>query len=223
MLDAGFLEAWRYGAREWREHAGGAGRVYPTADAWKEYRPVGFSEPIGLPQLPEPTVMRESLETALADFARAELFTPVAGLRESLQTARDPRRIHCRIGALYAGFGQYEEAAVEFEATLGEGPYWPALVNLGTIAFARGDYAAALDYYERAAAERPANPSVLLALARTHHARENYGTVSDFYASLAEIDPELAAEHDYLSLRSDEAQRAARASDRFQWVTGEEE
>lgn len=223
MLDAGFLEAWRYGAREWRRHADGAARLYPTADAWQEYRPVGFAEPIGLPQLPEPTVMRESLGAALGDFAQAELFAPVAELREALQTARDPRRLHCRIGALYAGFGQYEEAATEFEATLGDGPYWPALVNLGTIAFASGDYAAALDYYEQAHTERPDQPAVLLALARTHHARENYGTVSDLYATLAGIDPELAAKHDYLSLRSDEAQRAARESTRFAWITGEEE
>ncbi len=50
---------------------------------------------------------------------------------------------------------------------------------------------------------------MLLSVARVNHELENYGTTREAYAKLKEIDPALADRFAYLSLRGQEASRAA--------------
>jgi tetratricopeptide repeat protein len=223
LVDSDFLEAWRYGAREWREYANSGAGLYVTQAAWQEYRAVGFSEPVQIPAMPQSAAILSSLRQGVAEFAKTELYAPVEELRDRLVQSDNPQPILTRIAGLYAGFGLYDEAAAELEAALEYGPYWPATVNLGTIAFTNGDYAAAQEYFEAGYALRPTNPLILLSLARTHHAIENYGLVTRYYEQLASVAPSLAEEYDYLSLRGDEGQRAARANTKLEWIDGEAE
>ena len=61
----------------------------------------------------------------------------------------------------------------------------------------------------RANVAHPGHPRVVLAMARTNHAMENYGLVRDLYAQLQEMDAALAERFAYLDLRGAEATRAA--------------
>ena len=85
------------------------------------------------------------------------------------------------------------------------------LVNLGNILYLKRDLSGALALFSEAAGSEPDNPTVLLNIARINHEMENYGNVQKSYQRLAVVAPELAEEFKYLSLRGDEAARAADA------------
>ena len=80
---------------------------------------------------------------------------------------------------------------------------------MGNLKYLQKNINDALAYYERAENIEPENPTVLLAIARSNHELENYGTVKESYALLKEIDPELADNFAYLELRGDESGSAS--------------
>jgi hypothetical protein len=67
----------------------------------------------------------------------------------------------------------------------------------------------ALSWFERAAKAAPRDAKVLLALARTSHALEDYRSSRMSYDALKKLDPDLAARYSYLELKGEESVRAA--------------
>jgi hypothetical protein len=66
----GFVEAWRIGAREWR-NAGSSGRFYPIREAWKLYQPVSVPGAAdNLPVMPSEAEILERFEAELNKLRR---------------------------------------------------------------------------------------------------------------------------------------------------------
>jgi hypothetical protein len=209
-LDNGFLNAWNTGAKEWREYSGkDKAGFYPVYEAWEKYEPVGFTEPAEGIVLPaEDTLIRYYLEEVMV-FVEQEIFPREEKYKAEIKRTGGNVKSVNGLGVLYAKYGLYDKALVQFNIVLKKNEYVPALINAGNIYYLKGEMEKSLTYYERAYTKMPDNPKVLLCVARVNHEMENYGTVKKLYAKLKDLDPGLADEFAYLDLRGDEAARAA--------------
>ena len=100
--------------------------------------------------------------------------------------------------------------------------YVPALLNLGNLAYLKGEFDTALGFYQRAYKQSPHSASALLAMARVNHEQQNYGSVKRYFQELRTVDPDLASDFAYLDLQGAEATRAAEASNVLNTVVWEE-
>jgi len=210
VLDEGFVKAWELAARQWREHTGtGRAGFFPIRDAWQVYEPVGY--PIQTTELEFPAA--RSLESAyrqeVGNFIEREIGNRVAGLQAEIEKGGETPKIQNKLGVLYARYGLHKDAERHFQAALEQSEYLPALMNVGNLLYMREEFDRALAFFERAARQDPGKPQVLLAMARTNHELENYGTARDLFSRLKEADPNLASRFSYLELRGEEAVRAA--------------
>ena len=127
------------------------------------------------------------------------------------------------MGVLYARFGLYDQAEQEFRKALGQQNYLPALINLGNLHYLRKEMSEALILFQRAAEVQPANPKILLSLAKVYHEMEDYSSASDIYKRLVAADSGLAAGYDYLDLKREDPARATEANRLRDAVLWEEE
>jgi hypothetical protein len=216
-----FLKAWETGAKEWRDASSrGQAILFTFEDARKKYAPVGFSTTAPAMSLPSESALASAYKAEVKKFIDREIATAVAVLKAEInKNGGKPESVN-RLGALYASYGLFNEAENEFLGILKKTEYVPTLVNLGNIAFLRGNAQKAAEYYERAQKKDPDRPLVLLGLARAHHELENYGKVQTAYSRLKTVDPSLASDYTYLELRGTEATRAASISEvtqRVEW------
>ena len=211
--NAGFLQAWQDGAKEWRENtSNNQAGFYPLHDAWQVYEPVGLPGADVTVDLPPSDKILSAYLGEAGKFVDQEISTKVAVLEGQITTAADSRKPTNDLGILYARYGQYDRAQREFDKLLAKEEYVPALLNMGNILYLNDQKDKALDYYNRAYAKQPDNPRVLLAVAKIDHDLENYGDVKRLYAALKAKDPDLAAQFAYLDLKGEESTRAADAA-----------
>jgi tetratricopeptide (TPR) repeat protein len=212
IREGGFLKAWQAGAKEWREsQAKGLARLYPLRSCWETYEAVGFSSAVVPITMPAAEQVVQSYQAEIEAFVGAEISTRVSALQSEAKKSSDPARASNRLGILYAQYGLYDKAEKEF-SRLAEKEYVPALLNLGSLAFAKNDLRKALPYYQRALKKDPKNVFAMLGVARVNHDLENYGEARAAYAAVRDVDPALAEKYAYLDLRGEEAARAAEAS-----------
>ena len=212
LREGGFLKAWEAGARQWRENKPkGQAEFYPVHDCWTKYEAVGFSSAVVPIAIPPADQVVKAYTDEVANFVNREISTRVSALQAEAKRAQDPSKATNKIGILYAQYGLYDQAEKEF-LRLADKEYVPALLNLGTLFYARSDMRKALGFYQRAQKKEPTSTNVLLGLARVHHELENYGEARAAFAAIRDIDPALAERFAYLDLRGEEASRAAEAS-----------
>ncbi len=213
MTNQSFLKAWEEGAKEWRENeARNQASFYPMHDCWKEYEPVGLPGVEADITLPSRMKVVNAFQREEIRYIDREIFPKVSKLQGLIRKYNnDPKYIN-RLGVLYARYGLYDRAERQFNKILMSQNYLPALVNMGNIKYVKKDLEGALKYYNKAAEINPNNPKVLLCVARVNHELENYGIVRKAYNKLKAVDPELAEQFAYLSLRGEEAARAAEIS-----------
>jgi tetratricopeptide (TPR) repeat protein len=208
-----FLTVWQEGAKEWRENqARSQASFYEVHDAWGLYEPAGLpgSGPsVAYPEEPKLAALFVDMRDS---FVEREISGSVATLQAQVKKSNDAPKTVNSLGVLYAKYGLYDKAAAQFRKAVKKEEYAPALLNLGTITYRRGDREGALALFERARVKQPDNPQVLLALARASHDMENYYAVHKYYGDLKKIDPTLAEQFAYLDLRGEEAARAADVS-----------
>jgi tetratricopeptide (TPR) repeat protein len=207
-----FLEAWLLGAKEWRENkARGQANLYPIEDAWQVFEPVSLPKDNAPPPVaPAAAQLVTSYQKTTIRFLDREMADQIAELQRKVTESKDDPKVVNKLGVLYARYGRYDEAKVQFKkASVKSKNYVSPLLNLGMISLEEGDLAAANDYYESARKIEPKNSQVLLGYARINHELENYGSVRTAYEELKKADPALAAQFAYLDLRGDEAARAA--------------
>jgi hypothetical protein len=210
---ADFLQAWKDGAKQWRENlAKKQADFYPVHEAWNLYEPVGFASDLAnIPVPDQDKVVSNYLEVVIR-YIDAQIYESVAKLNAEIsRTDNSPQALN-KLGVLYARYGLYDKAVTRFQLALKRGEFVPALVNLGNISFHKQKYRDALAFYERACRVSPENPAVLLGLARANHELENYGVVKDAYGKLKVADAALAERFAYLDLRGTEGTRAAEVS-----------
>ncbi len=200
LLSDGFLEAWRYGAREWREYNSiNKANFFPIHEAWQEFK--AATVPGGaLPLLfPSQENMISNYNESLEIFISRELEPRVADFRERIQK-KDSARLRNSFGVLYAKYGMYKEAEAQFQFALRKNPNLSsAMINLGNILFLAEQHNEALIWYSKAEQLKPDNPKIIAAIAKTKYEMEQYETVKNLYEDLRIKAPDLAAQYAYLN------------------------
>ena len=213
LLQEGFLEAWRVGARQWREYQDrDQAQLIPIEAAWRVYEPVGFDLQTTAPvDLPSPGATAAAYLRELQRFIAREIGPQVAEMEARIEATGDPRQMN-RLGVLYARYDLFAEAEQKFLEVLAVGPEAYAYLNLGNIEFLRGDHTAAAALFAQAGHLLPEDPAVLLAIAKANHELENHSVAGQAFSRLQEIAPELAADFEYLQFQGNETVRASNAS-----------
>jgi tetratricopeptide (TPR) repeat protein len=222
--NAGFLQAWKDGAREWRESLSREqADFYPLHDAWQLFEPVALPGADVSVSLPAAERIVGSCQSEVEQFVDHEISARVAILGSQIAKAQDPRKPLNELGVLYARYGEYAKAQAQFEKLLAREEYVPALLNMGNILYLTDQKEKALDFYNRAYAKDPSNPRVLLSVAKASHDLEDYFRTRRIYADLKALDPDLAGQFAYLDLKGEESTRAADASGQGRRVVWEEQ
>jgi tetratricopeptide (TPR) repeat protein len=205
-----FLDAWQLGAKEWRENLSkNQAGFFPVRDAWAVYEPVGLPGSGNAPVLPDQAQMVKDFRDDVARLVDREIFNKVAALQAAITKSQDSPKSINALGVLYARYDLTEKAEREFKKVTVKSEYVPALVNLGNLAFLKGDMEGALTFFNRAYKKDSKYPGALLGIARASHEIENYATVKKSFGELRQVDPDLASRFAYLELKGEEATRAA--------------
>jgi tetratricopeptide (TPR) repeat protein len=215
MFKEGFIQAWKIGAREWRENNGkNLANLYPVRDAWKVYEAVGLTgDPVGI-TLPTRNAVVKSFLDQINEFLKMELYPRVADLEGELKKSGGDSRVRNTLGILYAKYGIYDKAEEQFRKVLAKEEYLPALVNMGNISFLNKAYEKAKEYYERAHKINPDNTVILLNLAKVNYELSDYNNVKRYYNKLKKDNKELAEQYSYLDpAAGDELSRASLAEE----------
>jgi tetratricopeptide (TPR) repeat protein len=207
--DSGFLEAWRKAAAEWRASAEtGSAAFYPVHDAWAVYAPVGLPADGSTVVVPDKDALLKGFRPELAKAVEAELGARLSAARAA---GGAPAKLANDLGVIYAKYGRYPEAKRQFEAASGQG-YAAATLNIGNLAYLRGDYETALAAYQKASAANPGSAKILVNLARAAAGLGKTDLVNSTLASLRALDPKLAGEYSGLAAESQAAAQGARAA-----------
>jgi nucleoid-associated protein YgaU len=198
LNSAPFYQAWRVGARQWR-NAEADRNFFPMKESWALYKPVSVSDAAGkMPELPDEdsliSVIEESLDTYIGFRIRPrtrELKGQIAA--SSSGNAAIVRRND--LGGLYGMTGMLLDAETELSRIQGTAS---AAVNLGNIAFVRGQYDDAEKLYRESLRREPENVLARLGLARTRYEQGDYLGAEAEYRSLQNADSDLAGLYPYL-------------------------
>ena len=213
-LDGKFLEAWQLGAKEWREgEAAGTAAFYPLHEAWQEYEPVGLVGGNFRATLPAAQAVVAAYQRETERFAQHEIYPEISQLQAEIKKNQNNAASMNKLGVLYAKYNMLDQAEAQFRSIVAKQEYVPALVNLGNIAFMRKDMKTAAAFYERALKGAPDDPKVIVCLARAYNELENYGLVADLYTKLQSLDPDLATQFSYLSMKGQDSTKAADVSE----------
>jgi len=221
--DGGFLTAHQEAVAA-VNNADGEPRIVPLQSAWESYPPAKLHSQSNPPLEIDEAVLAEQFRRELAGMVEWEIAPRVSALEERLAEAPDDIDLRNELGVLYGRYHLYSQAQRIFSDILLDTEYVPTLLNAGNVFFAQGEMRRALPFYQRAFDQQPFNPNVLLGLAKVEHALENYGNTDLAYQRLESIAPELAERYSYLTLRGEDARRAAAVAeltDVVEWQVAE--
>jgi tetratricopeptide (TPR) repeat protein len=197
LRNAGFREAWREGASQWRKASTvGAAALYPIHEAWGQYPPVGLPADGSNIQLPPVNDVLKGFEAELSAVVENELSVRIALLGPLVRGEAYARGVNGR-GVLYAKYGLYERA-VEYLKDAVQSGSSSALVNLGNILMLQSDPAGAYRYYIQAIATYPRNARLQANLARAAAALGRHDEARLALQELRNLDPQLADQYDQI-------------------------
>lgn len=209
LRSAGFTQAWQKAAIQWRDAgARGLAGFLSIHEAWKTFPPVGLPADGSTVMLPDSASVKGAFAAELSRMVDAELKTRLALL--GAQPATKAARFLNDRGILYARYGRYEDAERDLKAAVKE-KYVPASINLGNIAFLRGDYKAAYDRFAEASRQSPDNARLLASMARAAAAMGRTDEVISLLARVRALDPKTADRYASLVEASASATRASRS------------
>jgi tetratricopeptide (TPR) repeat protein len=210
MIRDGFLRAWQAGAELWNaQPQGSIPPLIQVEEAWKEYMPIALADVDFKPVKPAENAVNLAFENVLGRFVTTEV-EPRAKRILAAMDGEGTGKQRNGLGIVYAQYGLYAKAKVEFEKAAVMG-YAPALVNLANVAFLLKDYEEAADNFEKALASQPENKSALIGLSRARYELDAYAEADELFARVRAIDPALADRYAYLSSKVEVGQ-ALRAS-----------
>lgn len=225
LVTDGFNEAWKTGARQWREaSAKGQAAFYPVREAWKYYEPVSISG-TALPLLfPSSEAILASYNENIGLFVEREVREKANFYIGKIRERGENPKIRNHLGILYARYGMYEDAEQQFLiAADRDRSYIAPMINLGNISYLNKNYESALSWYQKAAAEEPDNEIVIAGLARSHYELEQFDQAREDYQRLAEISPETAEKYSYLGQASETYARASAVRNKGKTLWEDEE
>jgi tetratricopeptide (TPR) repeat protein len=161
--------------------------------------------------LPNQAAVTKSTDSVIRKFVDKEIQPQVSAMKVQLTKSQDDPRYRNSLGLVYARYGRYDEALVEFLAVLKKTEYIPALINTGNINFLQGYFAKAIKLYDRVLARNDQNMAALPGSAHCNFELENYGSARKAYQTIQSVDPTLAQQFAYLALEGDATTRASDA------------
>ena len=201
IRNAGFREAWREGAAQWRKASvKGAAVLYPVHEAWRRYPPVGLPADGSSIQLPRAADVLKGFEAELAAVVNRELSSRIDLLGPLVRDAAYARGANDR-GVLYAKYGFYPRA-IEYFKDAAQAGSSSALVNLGNILMLQSDPSGAYRYYKQAIEAYPRNAKLQANLARAAAALGKSDEAEAALQELRSLDPQLADQYAVI-VRSD--------------------
>ena len=221
LLDQGFLKSWETGLSLWTKYEEQRG-FFPVHTAWEIYKPVGFASRSSDLDLPDSHLFADEFSRELERFIQRELQPRVDKLMLELAGSNRKERVYNKIGVLYARFGLYDRAEIEFKKGTALFSY-SSLVNLGNIYFLREDYEMARDTFLQALETRPQSSVSLLGLAKSEHELNHFDQAEKYYQKLIEIKPIWGGEFAYLSSNQSSETRASEQMDKFTMYWEDEE
>jgi tetratricopeptide (TPR) repeat protein len=225
-LSQGFLKAWAAGSRQWKKYdADGQAGFIATADAWENYKPVAFSVSTIELGSPSSVDVEQRFIEELDSFVGQEIAPREQVLRDRMVSRPEDPRIFNSLGVLYARYGKYAEAEVQFELAVENDDFVPSMINLGNLNFIASDFQKAQRQYQRVLELDQDNSKALLGLSRTEYELENFGSAKALYRQLSSVSPDLAAKFTYLGPEhsTDDSARAANAEELRTKVEWEDE
>jgi len=213
MLGSRFIQAWQAGAREWRQSAdAGTANFYPTQECWTAYEMSGAPTDAVALTYPVLAQLRAAYDNDMGALVDSEIGIAVRDLTAQIVSVSKPTKERNKLGVLYARYGRMKDAEVQFLAALKLEEYVPAMLNLGTIYYSQGNFAAALAVLHRAEKASPANSAVLVSLARVNYELADSAEV-DKYVARAEMSAPGATERFPYLRQQVVANGTARAAD----------
>jgi tetratricopeptide (TPR) repeat protein len=198
MIRDGFLRAWQAGAELWNAQTPGSeAKLVQVEEAWKDFIPIALADVDYKPAKPAEEAVNLAFENVLGRFVTAEVEPKIQRLLASMQWPGTGKQRNS-LGIVYAQYGLYEKARVEFEYAVSK-DYAPAIVNLANVAFLLKDYETAASFYEKALAVQPGNKAALIGLARARYELDAYAEADELFARVKAVDPALADRFAYLS------------------------
>jgi hypothetical protein len=193
MVRDGFQAAWLKGSEECAQAvtAGNMG-FYPVRASWDVYKPVGLpgaSDTLAIPAQDSMTGAFTKAVALLADRESTAIRDRIA--KDLAKNPTDPRLLN-KMGVNYARFGLYDKAGAQFELALKKTEYTSALINLGNLYLQTGDANKALTYFTRLQKKEPANPAMLVGIARAQSRLGHAKEADTAIARLKQVSPELA-------------------------------
>ncbi|WP_010262845.1 tetratricopeptide repeat protein [Treponema primitia] len=193
---APFYQAWRVGAQEW-QNAGSDRSLFPMQESWARYKPVSVSDAADkMPELPDENSLINAIEESLNIYV-GFLIRPRTRELEERITAAPSRTMVPRneLGSLYGKTGMLLNAETELRRIPSNAT---GALNLGNIAFVRGQYDDAESLYRESLEREPENILARLGLARTCYEQGDYAGAEREYRYVQEANPELAQQYPYL-------------------------
>ncbi len=214
ILDEGFVEAWKIGAREWREQdSRGQAQLIPIQSAWEAFEPIGLDlgqrQDIAVPA--EADLLRAYIRQ-LDEYVAGAIEPQVARIERRIQAQGPSARQYNRLGVLYAKYEMTDQAREWLGKAIETEPSADAFLNIGHLDYMTEDYVTALRYYGQAESLEPHNDAVVLAISRVHHEMENYGLAIAYFETLETVNPDLADQFEYLRFRGSDVGRASDAA-----------
>ena len=215
LVDTGdFLAAWRYGVEDYGAYSEFPERrgFYRTADAQRLYQPVALLEG-------DAGIQYASGDQIVTNFRRGmdriveAILDDYSGIAEGSGSKRD----YNVLGIKSAEYGRYAGAERAFNTALSlDRNYLSPLINLGNVYFLQNQFQSALRNYHRAEEtlvsrgreDTPTFQSLLLNIAKSYHALENFDRSQEYYDKLRELNPDMAARNTYLEESQGRASRA---------------
>jgi tetratricopeptide (TPR) repeat protein len=209
MRDAGFVEAWKKAALEWRDaSAKDQAAVFPLHEAWKTYAPVGLpADGTGVTPPASDKVIR-AFRAELAKAVDAELGARLAALGPAPSKGAQAAKSFNDRGVLYGRYGRLADAERDFKTAAKDG-FVPAIVNLGNVSMLKSDPATALGYFQQASKLSPGNAKLLVSLARSASALGKGELAASTLDQLRKLDPQAAERNASLAQVGASGTRAA--------------
>jgi tetratricopeptide (TPR) repeat protein len=198
LTGAPFYQAWRIGARQWR-NAEADRNLFPMKESWALYKPVSVSDAADkMPELPDEDSLISAIEESLDTYIGFQIRPRTRELKGQIAASSMGNAALVRrndLGGLYGMTGMFLDAETELSRIRGT---VSAIVNLGNIAFVRGQYDDAEKLYRESLRQEPENILARLGLARTRYEQGDYAGAEAEYRYLQNADPDLAELYPYL-------------------------
>ena len=201
MVNTNFIEAWAEGANKYQAAlAAGELGIIDLEQTWQEYKPVTLRKASYTIALPE-----KRRAESLVKQARNELLLKSIDrlvLPYKTMVANDPGNIRARlqVAILYARYGLYEDAEIEFEALNELAPDDSAVkTNQGNLYFLQKEYNKAIEFYSRATELDNEDGGIWINLSMAQYRAGDLKRAKASYRRALQLNSDLEKEYDAYS------------------------